>query len=195
MTDSAPQTPQDDTPPGRVAYQGAPGAFSHEACNALRPWDQAVAFETFQAALDAVRSGDCGCALIPIENSSIGPVEPAATLVRESGLEVVADVWRPIRHALMAPEGATLAGIRSVESHPIALAQCAGTLRSMGLPAREAFDTAGAARDVAEAGDLSRAAIAPVAAAEVYGLSILRHDLQDSSDNRTRFVLLCVPQG
>ena len=195
MTDSAPQTPQDDTPPGRVAYQGAPGAFSHEACTALRPWDTAVDFETFEGALNAVRSGDCGCALIPIENSSIGPVEPAATLVRDSGLDVVAEVWRPIRHALMAPEGATLGGIRSVESHPIALAQCAGTLKSLGLTAKEAFDTAGAARDVAEAGDLTRAAIAAVNAAEVYGLSILRHDLQDSGDNRTRFVLVCAPQG
>ncbi|KQS55791.1 prephenate dehydratase [Brevundimonas sp. Leaf363] len=195
MTDSAPATPQDDTPPGRVAYQGAPGAFSHEACTALRPWDTAVAFETFEGALDAVRSGNCGCALIPVENSSIGPVEPAATLVRDSGLDVVAEVWRPIRHALMAPLGATLHGVRTVESHPIALAQCAGTLKSMGLTATEAFDTAGAARDVAEAGDLSRAAIAAVNAAEVYGLSILRHDLQDSSDNRTRFVLVCTPQG
>jgi prephenate dehydratase len=195
MTDSAPATPTDDTPPGRVAYQGAPGAFSHEACAALRPWDTAVDFATFEQALDAVRSGDCGCALIPVENSSIGAVEPAATLVRDSGLEVVAEVWRPIRHALMAPEGATLHGVRTVESHPIALAQCAGTLKSLGLTPKEAFDTAGAARDVAEAGDPSRAAIAAVNAAEVYGLSILRHDLQDSSDNRTRFVLVCGPQG
>ena len=195
MTDSAPATPQDDTPPGRVAYQGAPGAFSHEACTALRPWDTAVDFETFEDALNAVRSGDCGCALIPVENSSIGTVEPAATLVRDSGLDVVAEVWRPIRHALMAPVGATLHGLRTVESHPIALAQCAGTLKAMGLTAKEAFDTAGAARDVAEAGDLGRAAIAAVNAAEVYGLSILRHDLQDSSDNRTRFVLVCAPQG
>lgn len=195
MTDSAPQSPQDDTPPGRVAYQGAPGAFSHEACIALRPWDTAVDFETFEEALNAVRSGDCGCALIPVENSSIGAVEPAATLVRESGLVVLAEVWRPIRHALMAPEGATLGGIRAVESHPIALAQCAATLKSMGLTAKESFDTAGAAREVAEAGDVSRAAIAAVNAAEVYGLSILRHDLQDSSDNRTRFVLVCAPQG
>jgi len=195
MTDSAPQTLQDDTPPGRVAYQGAPGAFSHEACMALRPWDEAVAFPTFEAALDAVRSGDCGCALIPVENSSIGVVEPAATLVREGGLEQVAEVWRPIRHALMALPGARLADIRSVESHPIALAQCEATLREMGLSPRESFDTAGAAQEVAEAGDISRAAIAAVNAAEVYGLSILRHDLQDSSDNRTRFVLVCAPQG
>lgn len=182
--------PENDDAPGRVAFQGAPGAFSHEACLALRPWDEAVPFETFAEALDAVRSGDCNMALIPIENSTIGAVEPAATLVRESGFEVLADVWRPIRHALMALEGARLDSIRTIESHPIALDQCRQTLSTMKVDIVVAFDTAGAARDVAAAGDMTRAALAPMAAAEVYGLSILRHDLQDSPDNRTRFVLL-----
>ena len=191
--DKAPS--QNDQKPGRVAYQGAPGAFSHEACTALRPWDEAVAFETFQAAIDALKSGDCDCALIPVENSSIGAVEPAATLVRESGLKILAEAWRPIRHALMGIEGARMGDLRIVLSHPIALAQCEQTLKGMKLNVVEHFDTAGAARDVAEAGDPSQAAIAPRNAAEVYGLSILRNDLQDSSDNRTRFVLLSLPEG
>ena len=184
-----------DTVPGRVAYQGAPGAFSHEACLDLRPWDEAVAFDTFAGALDAVRSGDCGCALIPVENSIIGVVEPAATLVAEADMDVVAEVWRPIRLALMAVPGARLSDIRTVESHPIALRQCMGTLAALGLTAVEGFDTAGAARAVAEAGDPARAAAAPSRAAEVYGLSILRNDLQDSEDNRTRFVLLSLQAG
>ncbi|MEN5363108.1 prephenate dehydratase domain-containing protein [Brevundimonas intermedia] len=185
-----------DEKPGRVAYQGAPGAFSHEACLALRPWDEAVAFETFEGAIKALKSGDCGCALIPVENSTIGIVEPAATLVRALGVAPVAEVWRPIRHALMAVQGARLADIRTVESHPIALAQCERTLKTLShIRVIEHYDTAGAARDVAEAGDPTRAAIAPVGAAEVYGLSILRNDLQDSSDNQTRFVLLSFPEG
>ncbi|WP_313444419.1 prephenate dehydratase domain-containing protein [Brevundimonas sp.] len=181
--------------PGRVAYQGAPGSFSHEACLALRSWDEAVAFETFAQALDALRAGDCGCALIPVENSTIGVVEPAATLVGALGVEPVAQVWRPIRHALMAIDGARLSDIRTVESHPIALAQCKDTLAGLHVEVIEHFDTAGAARDVAEAGDPTRAAIAPVGAAEVYGLSILRNDLQDSGDNQTRFVLLSLPEA
>lgn len=185
-----------DEKPGRVAYQGAPGAFSHEACLSLRPWDEAVAFETFEGAIDALKSGDCGCALIPVENSTIGMVEPAATLVRTLGVEPVAEVWRPIRHALMAMQGARLSDIRTVESHPIALAQCEQTLKTLPhIKVIDHFDTAGAARDVAEAGDPTRAAIAAVGAAEVYGLSILRNDLQDSSDNQTRFVLLSFPEG
>ncbi|WP_395945804.1 prephenate dehydratase domain-containing protein [Brevundimonas sp.] len=184
-----------DEKPGRVAYQGAPGAFSHEACTALRPWDVAVPFETFADAIDALKSGDCDCALIPVENSSIGVVEPAATLVRESGLKVVAEAWRPIRHALMGLEGTRIPDLKRVLSHPIALAQCEQTLKGMRLNVVEHFDTAGAARDVAEAGDPSQGAIAPRNAAEVYGLSILRNDLQDSGDNRTRFVLLSAVQG
>lgn len=185
---------QDDKP-GRVAYQGAPGAFSHEACTALRPWDEAVGFDTFQQAIDAVKAGDCDCALIPVENSTIGAVEPAATLVRESGLKVAAEAWRPIRLALMGLDGARIGDLRVVMSHPAALRQCEQTLKGMKLNVVEHFDTAGAARDVAEAGDPTQAAVAPGNAAEVYGLAILRNDLQDSSDNRTRFVLLSAEAG
>lgn len=182
-------------PAGRTAFQGALGAFSYEACMALRPWDQPVPFETFDKAIEAVKSGDCDCALIPVENSTIGVVEPAATLVAQSGLTVMGEVWRPIRMALMALDGAELEQIRSVASHPAALGQCTRNLAALGLETVEAFDTAGAARAVAEAGDRSRAALAPAAAAEVYGLSILRHDLQDSDQNRTRFVLLVRKAG
>ena len=184
--------PKGDAPPGRCAYQGEPGAFSHEACIDLRPWDEPVACGSFDAAIAALRAGEVGCALIPVENSTIGRIEPAATLVETAGLTVVSEVWRPIRLALMAPRGARLGDVRTAESHPAALDQCVGALAALGVEAVEAFDTAGAARAVAEAGDPSRAAVAPVRAAEVYDLSILRNDIQDSTDNRTRFVLLSV---
>jgi len=187
--------PDGDQGAGRVAYQGAPGSFSHEGCVALRPWDIHVPFESFEDALSAVQTGDCDCALIPVENSTIGPVEPAATLIRESGLTAVSEVWRPIRLALMAIPTARLADLKTAESHPIALRQCGEALRTLRLTPVEVFDTAGAARDIAEAGDPTRAAVAPMAAAEAYGLSILRNDLQDLADNRTRFVLLCAPEA
>ena len=187
--------PAGDDIGGRCGYQGAPGAFSHEACLDLRPWDDAVAYPTFEAALEALKSGEVGCALIPVENTTIGRVEPAASLVEAAGLTIVSEVWRPIRLALMAPPGATLRTVKTAESHPIALRQCPDSLAAMGLTPVEAFDTAGAARAVAEAGDLTRAAVAPARAAEVYDLSILRNDIQDSSDNRTRFVLLSIKAG
>jgi prephenate dehydratase len=186
---------QPETGGGRCAYQGAPGAFSHEACIDLRPWDEAVAYETFEAALDALKAGAVGCALIPVENTTIGRVEPAATLVEQSGLTLVSEVWRPIRLALMAPHGASLRSVKTAESHPVALRQCPGSLGAMGIAPVEAYDTAGAARAVAEAGDVTRAAVAPARAAEVYDLSILRNNIQDSEDNRTRFVLLSAKAG
>ena len=182
--------PPNDDAPGRCAYQGAPGAFSHEACLDLRPWDQPIAYDSFEATIAALKSGEVGCALIPVENTTVGRVEPAASLVETAGLTVVSDAWRPIRLALMAPQGARLGDIRTAESHPAALGQCAATLAGLGITPVEAFDTAGAARAVAEAGDRTRAAVAPVRAAEVYELSVLRYDIQDSADNRTRFVLL-----
>ena len=182
--------PDGDDRGGRCAYQGAPGAFSHEACLDLRPWDEAVAYDSFESAIAALKSGEVGCALIPVENTTMGRVEPAASLVEQDGLTVVSEVWRPIRLALMAPAGATLRTVKTAESHPDALRQCPGSLAELGIDPVEAFDTAGAARAVAEAGDPTRAAVAPARAAEVYDLSILRHDIQDSSDNRTRFVLL-----
>ena len=182
--------PDGDQAPGRCAYQGAPGAFSHEACLDLRPWDEPVAYDSFEAAIAALKAGEAGCALIPVENTTIGRIEPAASLVEQAGLTVVSEVWRPIRLALMAPAGARLADVRTAESHPAALGQCTGTLGELGIQPVEAFDTAGAARAVAEAADPTRAAVAPTRAAEVYELSILRNDIQDSADNRTRFVLL-----
>lgn len=187
--------PDGDDRAGRTAFQGAPGAFSHEACVELRPWDEHVPFETFAEAIQAVKSGACDCALIPVENSTIGVVEPAATLVAEAGLPVVAEVWRKIQIALMAVPGAEIGHLRTVHSHPVALRQCTVKIAALGLDVVEAFDTAGAAREVSELGDRTRAALAPVAAAEVYGLSILRNDLQDSDTNRTRFVLLAREAG
>jgi prephenate dehydratase len=187
--------PAGDDAGGRCAYQGAPGAFSHEACLDLRPWDEAVAYDSFEQAIAALKTGEVGCALIPVENTTIGRVEPAASLVEAAGLTVVSEVWRPIRLALMAPPGATLRSVKTAESHPVALRQCPDSLASLGLTPVEAFDTAGAARAVSEAGDRTRAAVAPTRAAEVYELSILRNDIQDSEDNRTRFVLLSANPG
>lgn len=181
--------------PARISYQGAPGAFSHEACLDLRPWDVPVAFETFEGAIQAVLTGDCELALIPLENTTVGTVEPAATLVREAGLVALSEAWRPIRHALLGIASARLSDIKTAESHPIALQQCVASLKALRIDPVVVFDTAGAARDVAQAGDITRAAVAPARAAEVYGLQILRNDLQDFSDNRTRFVLLGAPKG
>src|SRR5690606_14521193 len=100
---------------GRVAVQGALGAYSHEACVALRPWDQPTPYATFAAAVDAVAAGECACGIIPVEHSTGGPIAEAEAAVAASGLRIAAEAWRPIRFTLMAPPGARLNGLRTVE--------------------------------------------------------------------------------
>ena len=175
---------------GKVAFQGARGAFSYEACLALRPWNEPKGYETFAEAIGAVASGECECGLIPVENSIVGLLPDPNRLIEEHGLKIVAEAWRPMRQMLMALPGARLQDLKTVESHPVALGQCRGNIAELGLQAVEAYDTAGAAELVAKSGDLTRAAIAPAVAAEIYDLKILRADMQDSPDNRTRFVVL-----
>lgn len=175
---------------GKVAFQGARGAFSYEACLALRPWNEPKGYETFAEAIGAVASGECECGLIPVENSIVGLLPDPNRLIEEHGLKIVAEAWRPMRQMLMALPGARLQDLKTVESHPVALGQCRGSIAALGLTAVEAYDTAGAAELVAKSGDLTRAAIAPAVAAEIYDLRILRADMQDSADNRTRFVVL-----
>lgn len=175
---------------GKVAFQGAHGSFSYEACLALRPWNQPQGYESFARAIAAVASGECECGLIPVENSIVGLLPDPNRLIAEHGLKVVAEAWRPMRQMLMGVPGAALGDLKTVESHPVALKQCVGNIEALGLTAVEVFDTAGAARMVSEAGDVTRGAIGPAVAAEIYDLRILKPDMQDRADNRTRFVVL-----
>ena len=174
----------------RVAYQGAPGAFSHEAAGRFAPGFDPHAMASFDAVFAAVEAGDFPRAVVPVENSLAGPVPEMAALLARSPLCAVGGGELPIRLALMATPGATLADLVSVESHPMALKQCGAFLRRHGLLAREAFDTAGAAQAVARAGDPTRAAVASPLAAALYGLTVLHEGIEDRADNRTRFVVL-----
>ncbi len=177
----------------RAAFQGAPGAFSHEAALACLPGLDLIAFETFDAVFDAVESGDCAVGFVPVENSTAGPVPEVNRLLETTSLNATGEHrWR-VRLQLMALPGATLDGIRSAESHHMALAQCPRALDALGIPAVVAFDTAGAARDVALSGDLTRAAVASRAAADLYGLTILKSAIEDSAQNTTRFLVLRRP--
>ena len=174
----------------RAAFQGVPGAFSHEAALACLPGLELIALESFDAVFAAVESGDCAVGFVPVENSTAGPVPEVNRLLQTTPLKAVGEHrWR-VRLQLMAPPGATLEGIRTAESHHMALAQCPKSLNAFGIEAKVAFDTAGAAKLVAQAGDLTRAAVASRAAADLYGLVILKEAIEDSSQNTTRFVVL-----
>ena len=174
----------------RIAYQGEAGANSHLACREAFPKFESVACATFEDALAAVKSGDALYAMIPIENSVAGRVADIHHLLPEAGLYIVAEHFLPIRFQLMAPKGAKLESVKDVYSHVHALGQCRKIVRKLGLLAHVAGDTAGAARQVAEWGDTSKAALAPRLAAELYGLDILAENVEDETHNATRFVVL-----
>jgi prephenate dehydratase len=174
----------------KVAFQGEPGANSHIACREAYPAYEPLPCPTFEDAFAAVRNGRAALAMIPIDNSVAGRVADIHHLMPRAGLHIVAEWFLPVQHQLMAPKGATLKTIRTVESHVHALGQCRNIIRALGIKAVVAADTAGAAREVAEAGDITRAALATALAAKIYGLQIIKKDVADARHNTTRFIVL-----
>jgi prephenate dehydratase len=174
----------------KIVFQGEPGANSHLACQEAYPDHEAVPCATFEDALGAIANSEAALGMIPIENSVAGRVADIHHLMPVAGLHIVAEWFLPVRHQLMAPAGAVLRDIRSVESHVMALGQCRNVIRRLKLKAIVAADTAGSARKVAELGDRSRAAIASRLAAEIYGLEILAENIEDEAHNTTRFIVL-----
>ena len=128
--------------------------------------------------------------MIPIDNSVAGRVADVHHLLPRGGLHIVGETFLRVNHHLLAPKGASLATLRTAESHVHAIGQCRRFLREHGLQARIVADTAGAAADVARSGDLTRAAIASKLAAEIYDLDVLAADIEDAEHNTTRFLLL-----
>ena len=174
----------------KISFQGEPGANSHIACREAYPDFEPLPCPTFEDAFAAVTHGDAALAMIPIENSVAGRVADIHHLMPRSGLHIVSEWFLPVKHQLLAPKGATLAGIKTVESHVHALGQCRNIIRKLKIKAIVAADTAGSAREVAERGDKSCASIATRLAGEIYGLDILAEDIEDEADNTTRFIVL-----
>jgi prephenate dehydratase len=174
----------------KIVYQGEPGANSHLACRDAYPAHAPVPCPTFEDAFAAVRSGAADLAMIPIENSVAGRVADIHHLMPTSRLHIVAEYFLPVRHQLLAPKGATLKTIKSVESHVQALGQCRKIIRRLGLKPIVAADTAGSAREVAERNDPTRAAIASELAAKTYKLKTLKKNIEDEKHNTTRFIVL-----
>jgi prephenate dehydratase len=174
----------------KIVYQGEPGANSHLAAAEVYPDWEAVAKPTFEDAFAAVSDGSAGLAMIPIENTVAGRVADIHHLLPKSDLSIVGEFFLPVRHQLLAPKGASLATIKTVQSHVMALGQCRDIIRKLHLTAVVGADTAGSAREIAEANDLTRSAVASRLAAEIYGLDILAEDIEDASHNTTRFIVL-----
>ena len=174
----------------RIAYQGEPGANSHAVCSEHYPDHESVPCASFEDVFAAVSQGEADLAMIPIDNSIAGRVADIHHFLPGSGLHIVAEHFWRIRFHLMAAAGATLDSISTVHSHVHALGQCRKVIREHGLTPVISGDTAGAAREVAEAADPTQAAISPPLAAQIYGLQILATDVEDEDHNTTRFVVL-----
>jgi prephenate dehydratase len=174
----------------KVVFQGEPGANSHLAIHDAYPDCVAVPCATFEDCFAAITSGEADLGMIPIENSVAGRVADIHHLMPDSGLHIIAEHFMPVRHQLLAVKGAKLADIKTVESHVHALGQCRKAIRKLAVKTIVAADTAGSAREVAEAGDKTRAAIATRLAAKIYGLDILAEDIEDETHNTTRFIVL-----
>ncbi len=174
----------------RIAYQGEPGANSHMVCKLHYPDWESVPCASFEDVFAVVEGGDAQLAMIPIDNSIAGRVADIHHFLPGSGLHIIAEHFLRIQFSLMARPGASLESIRTVHSHVHALGQCRKVIRRLGLRPVISGDTAGAAREVAETGDLTQAAISPPLAAETYGLEVLARDVEDEEHNTTRFVVL-----
>ncbi|MDR1828372.1 MAG: prephenate dehydratase [Methylobacteriaceae bacterium] len=173
-----------------IAFQGEMGANSHIACRDVYPDWTPLPCATFEDAFFAVAEGQAELAMIPIENSLAGRVADIHVLLPTSGLYIIGEYFLPVHFQLMGIDSAHLGTVKDVYSHIHALGQCRKIIRKLGLNAHVAGDTAGAAREIAQWGDPTKAALAPKLAASVYGLKILAEDVEDASHNTTRFVML-----
>jgi len=175
----------------RIGFQGEPGAFSETAVHAWDGSAEPIPHETFQDVVDALADGRDDLAVLPVENSLAGGVTGVWDVLSGSGLWAIGEVIVPVRLCLLALPGATIGQLREARSHPVALAQCNRFLKAYaGLRPIAVHDTAGAAREVASLGDGTLGAIASREAGDRYGLTCLAADIQDRSDNQTRFFVL-----
>jgi prephenate dehydratase len=171
-----------------IAFQGELGANGHLACREVHPQMTPFACQTFEDTLAAVKEGKARLAMIPIENSLYGRVTDIHHLLPESGLYIVGEYFQRVHHQLLGLKGATLEDVKSVMSQPPALGQCRNIIRELGLKMIVGADTAGSARHIAEQGDKTVAALASSLAAEIYGLDILKANVEDAAHNTTRFL-------
>ncbi len=174
----------------RIAFQGEPGAYSHEACRNARPDMDALPCRTFEDVIESVRSGEADLAMLPVENTTYGRVADIHRLLPHSGLHIIDEAFVRVHINLLGVPGATLEDITEAHSHLVLLPQCAGFLKQHGIRGRVSPDNARAAREVAEIGDKHSAALASELAGEIYGLNVLARHIEDQGDNTTRFLVM-----
>lgn len=174
----------------RIAFQGEPGAYSHQACRDARPNYQAVPCRTFEDVIETVRGGKADLAMLPVENSTYGRVADIHSLLPQSGLHIIDEAFVRVHINLLGLPGTDLSEITEAVSHTVLLGQCRGFLREHGIAPVVGADTAGSAREVTEGHDRHRAALAAPLAGEIYGLDTLAAHIEDHDRNTTRFLIM-----
>jgi prephenate dehydratase len=174
----------------KIAFQGEPGAFSHAAALNVFPDGQFLPNVTFEEAMASVQCGAADFAVLPVENSLYGRITDIHHLLPESGLFIVGETYLRIEMNLLVVPGATLEGLSAVQSQPPALGQCRKFIAQHNLRTINGSDTAGSVREVAARGDKSVAAIGSRLAGEIYGLELLRPNIEDAGHNTTRFLVM-----
>lgn len=173
-----------------ISFQGALGAYSDLACREVFPKLETLPCDTFEEAFAAVQTGAADLAMIPVDNTLAGRVADVHHLMPKSGLSIIGEHFLKIEHALLGVKGAKIEDLKHVHSHLHALPQCRKVIKELGLKPHVHADTAGAAQEVSQKNDKQHGAIASTLAAKIYGLDVLRADVQDADHNTTRFVVL-----
>lgn len=174
----------------RIAFQGEPGAYSHQACHETFPEMEALPCRTFEDVIETVRRGEADLAMLPVENSTYGRVADIHQLLPSSGLHIIDEAFVRVHINLLAVPGTRLEAVASAMSHTMLLGQCRDFLRRHGIAAVTGADTAGSAKQIAEIGDPARAALASELAGEIYGLSVIARHIEDHDTNTTRFLVM-----
>ena len=175
---------------GRIAFQGELGAYSHQACAQARPDFTPVPCQTFEDVVEMTRSGAVDLGMLAVENSTYGRVADVHSLLPRAGLHIVDEAFVRVHVNLLGVKGAKLADVTEAHGHVVILPQCAGFLKEHHIKGMVSSDNARAAREVAEAGDNTRAALASELAAEIYGLDVLARHIEDHKNNTTRFLVM-----
>ena len=177
-------------PDTKIAFQGMPGAYSHQACVEVYPNAEALPFNTFEGAIAAVKEGVADLAMLPVENSTYGRVADIHHLLPESGLHIIGEHFVRVHINLMGVPGAKLGNMTSAMSHTVLLGQCRSFLRDNNLAPVIGADTAGSAEIIAANGDPLQGALASELAAEIYGLDVLARHIEEYDNNTTRFLVM-----
>ena len=174
----------------KIAFQGKHGAWSHTACITAFPDLEPLPCPTFADTFMAVETGKADMAMIPIDNSIAGRVADIHHLLPKSPLSIIAEHFVPVRHCLLGIKDAKISDIKTVYSHVHALPQCRKIITELGVKQVVFEDTAGAAEKISKMNDVNHGAIASAMAAQIYGLKILKKNIEDEDGNTTRFIVL-----